>query len=92
MIYKIFYTIYYEEKAYVNIMSRIETKGENRKVLRAAIKDLFKNKIVNSEYKIKNIVITDIEMIKHYRIRQVFQAENEYEDFINKELSKKSNT
>ena len=71
----------------------IETKGNNRKVLRAAIKkeliNFLKehdNCLKNSCDKVTNIEILDIIKTEHIRYKQVFQAENEYENFITKIL------
>lgn len=69
-----------------------ETKGNNRKVLRAAIKKELINFLKendNSCGKVTNIEILDIIKIEHIRPKQVFQAENEYETFINKLLKHK---
>ena len=68
---------------------KIETKGKNRKVLRAAIKKELINFLKendNSCGKITNIEILDIIKTEHIRPKQVFQAENEYENFITKIL------
>jgi hypothetical protein len=69
-----------------------ETKGKNRKVLRAAIKKeliYFLNENNNSCGKIINIEILDIIKTEHIRPNQVFQAEGEYKTFINKVLKHK---
>jgi len=66
-----------------------ETKGKNRKVLRAAIKKELINFLKendNSCGKVTNIEILDIIKTEHIRPKQVFQAENEYENFITKIL------
>ena len=66
-----------------------ETKGKNRKVLRAAIKKELINFLKendNSCGKVTNIEILDIIKTEHIRPKQVFQAENEYENFIAKIL------
>jgi hypothetical protein len=66
-----------------------ETKGNNRKVLRAAIKKELINFLKennNSCGKVTNIEILDIIKTEHIRPKQVFQAENEYENFIIKIL------
>ena len=66
-----------------------ETKGNNRKVLRAAIKKELINFLKendNSCGKVTNIEILDIIKTEHIRYKQVFQAENEYENFITKIL------
>jgi len=66
-----------------------ETKGKNRKVLRAAIKKELINLLKendNSCGKVINIEILDIIKTEHIRPKQVFQAENEYENFITKIL------
>lgn len=67
----------------------IETKGKNRKVLRAAIKKElidFLKEHDNCCGKVTNIEILDIIKTEHIRPKQVFQAENEYENFITKIL------
>ena len=67
----------------------IETKGNNRKVLRAAIKKELINFLKehdNYSGKVTNIEILDIIKTEHIRPKQVFQAENEYENFITKIL------
>ena len=67
----------------------IETKGKNRKVLRAAIKKGIINLLKENNNccgKVTNIEILDIIKTEHIRPKQVFQAENEYETFITKIL------
>jgi len=67
----------------------IETKGKNRKVLRAAIKKGIINLLKENNNccgKVTNIEILDIIKTEHIRPKQVFQAENEYENFITKIL------
>jgi hypothetical protein len=67
----------------------IETKGKNRKVLRAAIKKELINFLKENDNccgKVTNIEILDIIKTAHIRPKQVFQAENEYENFITKIL------
>jgi hypothetical protein len=67
----------------------IETKGKNRKVLRAAIKKELINFLKENDNccgKVTNIEILDIIKTEHIRPKQVFQAENEYENFITKIL------
>ena len=67
----------------------IETKGNNRKVLRAAIKKELINFLKENDNccgKVTNIEILDIIKTEHIRPKQVFQAENEYENFITKIL------
>jgi hypothetical protein len=66
-----------------------ETKGNNRKVLRAAIKKELINFLKENDNccgKVTNIEILDIIKTEHIRPKQVFQAENEYEKFITKIL------
>ena len=66
-----------------------ETKGNNRKVLRAAIKKELINFLKENDNccgKVTNIEILDIIKTEHIRPKQVFQAENEYENFITKIL------
>ena len=67
----------------------IETKGKNRKVLRAAIKKGIINLLKeNDNYcgKVTNVEILDIIKTEHIRPKQVFTGENEYENFIKKIL------
>lgn len=67
----------------------IETKGNNRKVLRAAIKKELINFLKENDNccgKVTNIEILDIIKTEHIRPKQVFQVENEYENFITKIL------
>ena len=67
----------------------VETKGKNRKVLRAAIKKELINFLKENDNccgKVTNIEILDIIKTEHIRPKQVFQAENEYENFITKIL------
>ena len=67
----------------------IETKGKNRKVLRAAIKKELINFLKENDNccgKVTNIEILDIIKTEHIRPKQVFHAENEYENFITKIL------
>lgn len=69
-----------------------ETKGKNRKVLRSAIKKELINFLKENDNccgKVTNIEILDIIKTEHIRPKQVFQAENEYETFINKLLKHK---
>ena len=66
-----------------------ETKGNNRKVLRAAIKKELINFLKENNNccdKVTNIEILDIIKTEHIRPKQVFQAENEYKNFITKIL------
>ena len=66
-----------------------ETKGKNRKVLRAAIKKELINFLKENDNccgKITNIEILDIVKTEHIRPKQVFPVENEYENFITKIL------
>ena len=68
---------------------KFETKGNNRKVLRAAIKKELINFLKendNSCGKVTNIEILDIIKTEHIRPKQVFTGENEYENFIKKIL------
>ena len=70
----------------------VETKGKNRKVLRAAIKKELINFLKENDNccgEVKNIEILDIIKTEHVRPNQVFQAEGEYEIFINKVLKHK---
>ena len=66
-----------------------ETKGKNRKVLRAAIKKGIIN-LLKENYnccdKVTNVEILDIIKTEHIRPKQVFTGENEYENFIKKIL------
>ena len=67
----------------------IETKGKNRKVLRAAIKKELINFLKENDNccgKVTNIEILDIIKTEHIRPKQVFKVENEYENFITKIL------
>ena len=67
----------------------LETKGKNRKALRSAIKRELINFLKENDNccgKITNIEILDIVKTEHIRPKQVFQAENEYENFITKIL------
>ena len=60
----------------------VETKGNNRKVLRAAIKKELINFLKENDNccgKVTNIEILDIIKTEHIRPKQVFQTENEYE-------------
>ena len=90
MKYKVICRVYDDFK---NIISfEFETKGKNRKVLRAVIKKELINFLKENDNccgEIKNIEILDIIKIEHIRPNQVFQAEGEYETFINKVLKHK---
>lgn len=90
MKYKVICRVYDDFK---NIMSfEFETKGKNRKVLRAAIKKELINFLKENDNccgEVKNIEILDIIKTEHIRSNQVFQAEGEYETFINKVLKHK---
>jgi len=66
-----------------------ETKGKNRKVLRAAIKKELINFLKENDNccgKVTDIEILDIIKTEHIRPKQVFTGENEYENFIKKIL------
>ena len=90
MKYKVICRVYDDFK---NIISfEFETKGKNRKVLRAVIKKELINFLKENDNccgKVTNIEILDIIKIEHIRPNQVFQAEGEYETFINKVLKHK---
>ena len=90
MKYKVICRVYDDFK---NIISfEVETKGKNRKVLRAAIKKELINFLKENDNccgEVKNIEILDIIKTEHIRPNQVFQAEGEYETFINKVLKHK---
>ena len=66
-----------------------ETKGNNRKVLRAAIKKELINFLKEHDNccgKVTNIEILDIIKTEYIRPKQVFSQENEFENFIDKVL------
>ena len=87
MNYKVICKIYDDYKTILSF--EIETKGKNRKVLRAAIKKEIINFLKENDNccgKVTNIEILDIIKTEHIRPKQVFQAENEYENFIAKIL------
>lgn len=90
MKYKVICRVYDDFK---NIISfEFETIGKNRKVLRAAIKKELINFLKENDNccgEVKNIEILDIIKTEHIRPNQVFQAEGEYEAFINKVLKHK---
>lgn len=70
----------------------IETKGDGKKVLRAALKKFIDEKLkwfIDRYGEIPtNIKIDHIKMIKEYRVNQIFSGENEFENFKTKILNK----
>lgn len=90
MKYKVICRVYDDFKTIIPF--EFETKGNNRKVLRAAIKKELINFLKENDNccgNVTNIEILDIIKTEHIRPKQVFQAENEYETFINKLLKHK---
>jgi len=90
MKYKVICRVYDDFKNIIPF--EFETKGKNRKVLRAVIKKELINFLKENDNccgEVTNIEILDIIKTEHIRPKQVFQAENEYETFINKLLKHK---
>lgn len=87
MKYKVICRVYDDFKNIIPF--EFEIKGKNRKVLRAAIKKELINFLKENNNccgEVTNIEILDIIKTEHIRPKQVFQAENEYENFITKIL------
>ena len=87
MKYKVICRVYDDFKNIIPF--EFETKCKNRKVLRAAIKKELINFLKENNNccgEVTNIEILDIIKTEHIRPKQVFQAENEYENFITKIL------
>ena len=70
----------------------IDTKGDGKKVLKAALKKFIDEKLkcfIDRYGEIPtDIKIVQIKMIKEYRVNQIFSIENEFENFKTKILNK----